>query len=185
MTFGPDSTNPRERRSYADAMLAKASASGTLEDYEAAQAAVVNAGNSAKSRRAGFQNRLASAALSDQDTRVIVTVGREVLDSTATPPVDGLGNAHIQLKLQERGSPDFVMFQSGVASHRGYWQRPSDGVVENFSELTLAEHGNSGKVHTIPLVDHETVDVAGVRALPDQVRSEMASLALRIAEPTS
>lgn len=183
MAFGPNSTNPRERRAYADAMLAKASrSSATLQDFEAARAAVNKVGDTAKARSAHFPARLASAALRDVHTNAIVTLGRDTLDPAATPPrAVGPGFHPIQLKVQERTSKDYVEFEAGVSVFRNYWERTSNGVVENFGNLTIVEHEQS-KPYIVPLIDHETIDVAAVRMLPDQVRAEMAALAIKVTE---
>jgi hypothetical protein len=163
-------------------MLAQASKSGTLEDFEAAHEAVKNAGDNKKARNSHFQARLASAEMHDADTRAIVLAGRDTLDPVKTPPKDSIsGNEHIQHKVQERVSPDFVTFTAGVAIRRGYWERPTDGVVETVGDLTITEHGVHNS-HIIPLVDHETIDVAAVRRLPDQERAAMAALAIRVTE---
>jgi hypothetical protein len=60
MSFGPESKNPRELRSYAQAMLAKARKSHTAKDFFAAAKAVQNAGTSKKSLGSGFEGQLAN-----------------------------------------------------------------------------------------------------------------------------
>lgn len=46
--FGPESTNPRQRRAYAHTILHKARSTGSIDDLRRAQEAVVAAGDSVK-----------------------------------------------------------------------------------------------------------------------------------------
>ncbi len=59
MSFGPESHNPRERRAYAHSAISRARTTGTLDDFSAAQQAVVGAGNSRKTLASQFDRHLA------------------------------------------------------------------------------------------------------------------------------
>ncbi|GEM_PF-2809249 len=60
MSFGPESHNPRERRAYAHAIIAKARSTGSLNDAKAAEQAVARAGSSRKTQKSHFESHLAS-----------------------------------------------------------------------------------------------------------------------------
>jgi hypothetical protein len=80
-----ESVNPRHRRALADARLAIASRSGSLDALRAAQEAVDSAGNTRKTRDANFPKRIVAAAVKDKSTKTIVEAAERTLDPSTTP----------------------------------------------------------------------------------------------------
>jgi hypothetical protein len=81
MAFGPNSTNPRERRAFAHLRIRQANESGVFEDVEAAHDAILAAGDSRKSRMSGFEDSLVGVARAvGCDIRRYVTTSQELLD---------------------------------------------------------------------------------------------------------
>jgi hypothetical protein len=192
MAFGPESSNPRERRAYADAMLAKASASGDRDDYTAAKAAVVAAGTSRKSRTAGFASRLMGAAMRNPHTSALVTAARRVIDPSQTPSV-----VFRQLVEQRRQTPGMQYGREmGGTILRWEYFKPD----ENESTADVPEHmqrwggyvlllwdgcfeAGQHRSWEIPLNEQRTdVDVDAVRMIHPEVSDTMAYFAREATE---
>jgi hypothetical protein len=179
MAFRANAPNPRERRAYADAMLALARTTASSDDYVRAVQAVNAAGRSAKSTRANFGACLASAALSDPDTAAIVAKARLTLDPTETPPhvVGGVGE-YTRLR-QSRGSPDCMYFKSGVELAAEYWVN-GDGARVESNHLELWDYDGLYPIRYSIFLQDTTVNIEYLRIWPDNIRNAMASLALRV-----
>lgn len=78
MAFSPESKNPRERRAYAHAAIARARLTRTDEDFEAAERAVLSTGGR-KAEGSGFRGALIQAALADVATKAIVVPSTALL----------------------------------------------------------------------------------------------------------
>ena len=182
MAFGPESNNPRERRSYAHAALYQARQSVSVEDLLIAQQAVLGAITTAKGKRSGLAEALTNAALLDVSTRVIVEKSKEVLDPNATPRtyVD-LQTQNKSLAFARRYSPDFdLTYGEGSTMGRTEVVDMSSGLIDKFTQLEITDHAGDRKPHIIPTTSDGEVDIFGVRLLPDDRRAKLAKIAAPI-----
>jgi len=188
MTFGPNSNNPRERRSYAFAMLAKARASSETADLEAAQTAVRAAGTSRKSRGHNFVASLFNIAMRDETTNYIVDQSRLMIDPATSfkdlsiaeqrgrdfpwPPY-----SETIIRIADLEPGNFIHLATGFTFDRSEDRmRPRD--LELDAKFTDSESGEKTYPrHDIPL-RHEIddIDAVAVRLMPDEVRTHMAAL---------
>ncbi len=176
--FGPDSTNPRQRRAFANALLAKTRKSG---DAYTAIAAIdtVNALAGGKAERSGLKQAAKKLPLSDAATRTIVEVGDAVMrgeaGKTVVPSQDPV------CVLFSGKSEDFSLDQSGVYMRR--YARLDGGFSPN-TELTITDHsrGVTTGPEWIPVTPDPKgeVDMLAVRKMPGYKRRHLADLASRI-----
>jgi hypothetical protein len=85
MSFGPESTNPRERRAYAHAMIHKARETAGISELFEAQDAVAMVGTSRKSTESGFEGAVLGAIMADQSSRTIIELALRIDDPSRTP----------------------------------------------------------------------------------------------------
>ena len=182
MSFGPESTNPRERRAYAHSMIANAQASGSAEAFKAAELAVINAGDSRKSELSRFSERLFSVLMSDEATRVIVETAYEI-DLTVTTPLDrmalgSIGKSHDRIG---RVSPDYKCGHKGVWMGRYGISDAETGAVEKLSLMWVADFDLTKRMDVPGTENGELIDPRAIRQMPDQARQELADSVAKVA----
>jgi hypothetical protein len=174
MAFGPNSTNPRERRAYAHVKIAAAKESGELRDLWVAQMAVNQTGDFKKAANSGFKGAIEGAAMADEATRVIVEKGREVADPSLTPRIVTSNGVYAG-----RRSRVFSAFATGA------YMGIQPGPVEGTLSLMLADHDKVGypAPQTIPSDSEGNPDVWQIRHISDEARTAIASVAATIEVP--
>lgn len=169
MAFGPESKNPRERRAYAHATIARARLTGTDEDFDIAERAVSSTGG-LKAEESGFRGALIRAALSDVATRAIVVPARALLAPDRRRPLLTYNGRHESTSGVFSGSP----LRGGRFGRAQTCT--SDGEIINASPLTIS--GIKPPFGTIPTLDtgDRDVDVIGVRHIDEYSRTRLAHL---------
>jgi hypothetical protein len=185
MSFGPESSNPRLRRAYADTMLAKATRSGASADLRAAEQAISSVGDTRKAQAANFPQRLASAALKDVATQTIVDAARKTLSQSETPRCKltwvGTLERPYDLVATRRYSSDFSLTElRGASMGRTEVVDPATGELANFTELTATDLEGDRMPHRIPTNAEGEVSVMATRALPDAVRTSLSKIVSKI-----
>ncbi len=177
MSFGPNSTNARERRAYAHAKIAAAKESGELRDLWAAQMAVVATGDFRKSVGSNFRKAIESAAMSDEATRTIVERVRDLNDPELSPRgrvrMDGL-----EIEYAGRLSSDFSAGFHGIYMHRSHAVSDRPAGHEPVT-ISLHDHGAHGypAPHIVPTDAEGEPEVWQIRHIPDGARMALASMA--------
>jgi hypothetical protein len=188
MTFGPYSNNPRERRSYAYAMLTKARRSEETADLAAAQAAVASTGSPHKPRRRNLEASLFNIAVRDEPTAHIVEVGRLLIDPRRlynSAEIERRGREYTRRGIYSETSVSMADVRPGSFIHmvcdftfdRGEDRiRPTGLEVDcKFQDPDSGE--KSYENHVIPIrAEVDDIDAVAVRLTSDDVRARMDSL---------
>lgn len=196
--FGPSSGNPRERRAYTHALIDKARASTTSEDFVAAveQVTKVEAGEMPrKTKNARFNEALVGVALADFLVNRVATVGNDLLENGERRIVTWVGTEENPKDLVSASlaSPSFNLARGkGAIMMFGAVRDRATGYEEPY-QLSVTSHSGSissgdRRPHSIP---YKTDSKTGVRRV-DAVRlkqtkpEELAYLAKQAARiPTS
>lgn len=180
-----ESTNPRHRRAFADARLAVASRTGSLEDLRAAEKAVQSVGNTTKARNANFPKRLAAAALKDEPTQTIVEAAKRTLDPKETPRekltwVGTVDDPHDLVHARRYSEPFSLVGSKGASMGRSEVIDPTSGDIVSLTPLSATDLEGDRVPHYIPIDGQSEVDVVAVRTLPDDARVALAGIVSKI-----
>jgi hypothetical protein len=117
MAFGPESHNPRERRAYAHAVIAKFRQTGEFDDYEKATEAITAAGDSRKTLDSQFDEHLGGAerAINTKRRAEHNTYVESVFAEYTADPTHRLRTDLIMYSALRPERPEAVEVNEGVA----------------------------------------------------------------------